>query len=252
MLNNYFPFFAFQREKYQLKKKNQNPVEWAKGVSTPMTMPTYIAYLKHHAKDAKSFIIVRHPFERLVSAFRDKIERLHSKTLVQDYYYKLVGKSITQKYRAGALRVFGEDFFSKENNYGALLPVVGKLKRVPELPTFWEFVQDVLDTNPEAMNEHWAPIHVFCSICMIKYEVIIKFENLEHEETWLKRYLKVEQMLPDRYVNQNPYKSLTSSDITQIYFSVLTDQMVKDLYRVYKKDFEMFDYTFQLRDLSFP
>lgn len=234
----------------------ENPIQWAKAVSAPMTMPSYMSYLKAHKDDrkAKSFIIVRHPFERLVSAFRDKIERLHASSLAQDYYYKMHGREITRKYRAGASQHLGPDFLSKANHYGALVPVTGRLRRVPELPTFWEFVQDVLNTDPEQMNEHWAPIHKFCSLCMVSYDVIVKFENLAQEEVWLRRYLLgSERRLPGREVNRNTNSGgLSSAEITQVYFSVLTDQMVKDLFQIYSKDFELFGYSFNLRNLSFP
>ena len=72
----------------------------------------------------KSFLIVRHPFHRLVSAFRDKFEHSHPphKTL-QDFYFLTYGQNMTQKFRRKALKKFGPDFFSKENNYGTPLPI---------------------------------------------------------------------------------------------------------------------------------
>ena len=54
---------------------------------------------------------------------RDKIERLHSRNYKQDYYYNLHGEKIVKTYRKKALRIFGENAFSKENNFGAVLPV---------------------------------------------------------------------------------------------------------------------------------
>ena len=58
-----------------------------------------------------SFIIVRHPFERLVSAYRDKLERKHAKNYLTDFYYTSYGRKIVQKYRKRALLKFGDEFF---------------------------------------------------------------------------------------------------------------------------------------------
>ena len=58
-----------------------------------------------------SFIVVRHPFERLVSAFRDKLERKHTPIYLNDFYYKSYGKKIVQKWRQKALTIFGDEFF---------------------------------------------------------------------------------------------------------------------------------------------
>lgn len=40
-----------------------------------------------------SFLFVREPFERLLSAYRDKLEGLHNK------YYRALGEQITKRYR---------------------------------------------------------------------------------------------------------------------------------------------------------
>lgn len=87
----------------------------------------------------RRFLIVRHPFERLLSAYRDKMERLGEHTsLQQDNYYTRYGRQIVSRYRAAAIQKFGADFFSEQNNFGSPGPVEARLA---ELPTWWEFVQ---------------------------------------------------------------------------------------------------------------
>ena len=104
------------------------------------------------------FLIVRHPFSRLLSAFRDKLERAkeHS-SLHQDRYFTLYGRTIVSRYRDQAVAKFGEDFFSSDHHYGAPVEVTG---RGPELPSWWEFVQWIIETNhrKQDWDEHWRPI----------------------------------------------------------------------------------------------
>lgn len=44
-------------------------------------------------KNSLSFLIVREPFERLLSAYRDKLEGYRKK------YYKILGEQIVKKFR---------------------------------------------------------------------------------------------------------------------------------------------------------
>ena len=92
-------------------------------------------------------MIVRHPFYRLVSAYRDKLERSLAGKPQNDWYYKLYGATIVKRYRVAAERRFGRQFFSKANHFGAPLPVRKKGRRTAELPTFWEFIQYVKDSR---------------------------------------------------------------------------------------------------------
>jgi hypothetical protein len=98
------------------------------------------------ATNATHFLIVRHPFYRLVSAYRDKLERTLAGKPSNDYYYNLYGKRIVKKYRASAIERFGTGMLERKNNFGSPLAVSKRGKRVRELPTFWEFVQFVKTT----------------------------------------------------------------------------------------------------------
>ena len=65
-----------------------------------------------------SLLIVRHPFDRLVSAFRDKLEQCHGPpancTLSTNWYYKQYGYKIVSQYRRQARAKFGDEYFSKK------------------------------------------------------------------------------------------------------------------------------------------
>ena len=151
---------------------------------------------KDYIKETIRFIIVRHPFERLVSAFRDKIERSN-----QGYYMKKYGKEIVTKYRAEYLEKFGANSLSKINNYGAIIPVTqgkeGKV-RTPNMPTFWEFIQWVLRKHKSHANEHWCPMIDYCSVCSMNYNYILKFEHYAEENLEFMKSVNLDQYLPEK------------------------------------------------------
>ena len=72
-----------------------------------------------HQKPVK-FIVVRNPFDRLVSAFRDRIERECSQEIWGGYSFKKKSKEIVRKYRPKFISEFGPDALSKAKNYGAI------------------------------------------------------------------------------------------------------------------------------------
>lgn len=57
------------------------------------------AELSEALSNSLSFLIVREPFERLLSAYRNKLEGHRNK------YYKLLGEQIVKEYRKGNKRV---------------------------------------------------------------------------------------------------------------------------------------------------
>lgn len=103
----------------------------------------YEAMLKTYA----AFFFVREPFERLLSAFRDKFE-----TYTTSLYSKL-GREIV-----GKLRKSSE---SKNSN---------------KLPSFDEFTEylSTLPDNPQ-WDMHWRSIHQVCYPCAIDYDYVGHF-----------------------------------------------------------------------------
>lgn len=127
------------------------------------------------------FIIARHPFERLLSAYRNKLEGdmpsaryfqsrkffwdFHrtqhfwlSQCSIHFFFLLGIGKQIIRSFRPNA--------------------ATDSLNRGHDV-TFLEFIQYLL--TPElsmnyqannSFNEHWEPIHKLCHPCAIKYNVI--------------------------------------------------------------------------------
>ena len=42
-------------------------------------------------------------------------------------------------------------------------------------------MQFVIDSKKSAMDEHWKPTSYYCSMCMLNYDYVIKFEDLSIE-----------------------------------------------------------------------
>ena len=93
------------------------------------------------------FTIVRHPFERLVSAYRDKFE------LAKKYAYV----------------------------YSHYTPRIGVHGR----PTFSQFVDYLLREEVSEYNDHWVPYWLHCHVCEMEYDVIGKMETLEEDMNFI-------------------------------------------------------------------
>lgn len=172
----------------------------------------------------RKVIFVREPFERLVSAFRDKFESPNS------YYHPVFGRPIISKYRVNATK---------------------QALRTGAGVTFPEFVQYLLDVKrPVGMDIHWEPVSQMCSPCLMRYNFIGKFENLEKEANFLLRNISAPANLtfPD-FKDRNPNAERTSAKITRDYFAQLNATERQKVYDFYYMDYLMFDYPKPFKDL---
>lgn len=78
-----------------LQKTKRPPLEMARQ-HFPRPSP---AELEEAMQNSISFLIVREPFERLLSAYRDKLEGQHNN------YYRKLGAQIVRRFRKGYKRV---------------------------------------------------------------------------------------------------------------------------------------------------
>lgn len=162
-------------------------------------------------------IIARNPFERLLSAFRNKLE---GDTQSARYFQNRVGRRIIKAFRENPSNMsleYGNDVSFKE----FALFLTNKSKDMADL------------TN----NEHWQPIVSLCHPCHIKYTLVGKYETLLDDS------LLALHTINASYV-QFPRLAHTSGTAEKLYryFSQLDLPLIRRLYKLYKYDYRIFDY----------
>ena len=144
-----------------LSKHYTQPNALARKLVPPFPLRAFQEF--YNTQNPVTFIIVRHPYERLLSAYRDKFENK------KKYYYHNYGKLMISQYRQRGIRRFGKQFYqihksSKRNSNIPYLNAVQRRVNDPT-PTFWEFIRYIIDHDN--LNEHWRPASLMCSMCRV-------------------------------------------------------------------------------------
>lgn len=208
--------------------------------------PAYLFRHKEYSHFYKT-LFVRHPFVRIVSAFKDKAERNETE---EQYFYERYWNPLLDrlygKQRDSSLRV-----------------------------TFKEFVEELLlKEDPYQYDEHWAPIWTRCEPCYVDYDFIGKLET--GEEDFRRFKSKVNSNLINMNIweninvqfgekllnNHNPDENdkLNGKELkiklrcqkqrlkyieTIRYLLQLTPKTLIELYKRYYLDFELFGYNIE-------
>ena len=191
------------------------------------------------------FLTVRHPYERLVSLYKEKLEDCNS-----DFYTSSLMMRILKRYRGlGNTSVLDRDSYLAEARDECF-----KLKedRVinPKNPfmnpmgvTFREFVQHITNEMRSLVFKdlHWTPITRGCDLCITKYDVIQKFETLERDHYYLFTLLGKQHFYGDIAQAHYNHIGTTVQDLEK-YFATLNENLLYNLYVVYRDDFDLFNY----------
>ncbi|XP_039759489.1 carbohydrate sulfotransferase 11 isoform X2 [Pararge aegeria] len=166
--------------------------------------------------DSITFLIVRHPLERLASAYNDKIVHAWPKS-----FHDQMGRRIIKKYRkAGTKPVPTERY-----------------------PVFEEFVSYVLDEArvKRSLDMHWTPYSDFCTPCKFNFDVILKFETLDEDQRFLIQMARLHEVIKPEWRNSGKGTN-TLHNINHLY-SRLRKSQLDGLYNLYKYDLQLFNYT---------
>ena len=174
--------------------------------------------------------MVRHPFERLLSAFRDKIET-HGNLPGKPYWNKAWKMIRLYRQKDVTPRPVPEK--------GLNMP---SKKPVPPPLTFPEFLRSV--ARQDVGDEHWKPYFAQCTPCNVDYDLIGKFETLGEDNPYIAAQVGIkeftEYLLP-QLGNRN--ERGPTGDKAKEYFSQVTRGELMRVYTTFHMDFVMFNYT---------
>jgi len=213
----------------EIKTKSIPPVTLARQKYPRPSKEKLISTLS--SPNAIGFLIARNPYERLVSAYRDKIVGAFLGS-----YHDKISKQILVKYR---------HIDPKSYRHGRTVP------------TFEEFVRHVLDEyrTGNELDMHWAPVYSFCNPCQVNLTHIIKFETFDRDTSRILKMAKIEYLLPSgrKLKNQNMSKgSKNSYSLVNKYTKELSSELLKGLLDLYGVDFDLFGYTRQTKSPILP
>ncbi|XP_072030649.1 carbohydrate sulfotransferase 11-like [Amphiura filiformis] len=176
------------------------------------------------------FIFVRHPFSRLLSAFKNKLSPDSSFERAQ-YWRNTIGTQIMYKNRR-----------LNPLNRTSLLDLKHYDLR------FEEFVRHVGNpSHPLPQNKHWKEISERCYPCDINYDVIGKFETLNEDARYILKLAKVHDV---EFPKPDASSPTNSSNLTTLeaYYEQVPKQDMQNLIRRYRLDFELFGYSPHTQD----
>lgn len=112
--------------------------------------------------------------------------------------------------------------------------------------TFDEFVRYLLtpelsmnyQSNQSSFNEHWESIARLCHPCLIKYNVIGKYETINDDSA-----LALHMIGADNITFPKVTRTSRTSEKLRHYIDQLPLGLIRNLYKLYESDFKLFDYN---------
>ncbi|EFN88227.1 Carbohydrate sulfotransferase 11 [Harpegnathos saltator] len=211
--------------------------------------PKTLESLQHYVNDSTVFklLIVRHPFQRLVSSYSMTLVTPTSE-LTQSNDSNLFRRDRIEdnsKYTAQSwLHAHSILYHSRPKLFHAKSSNTNILERI-FLPdkSFREFLEWLLKQPPEHDDVHWVQYHTHCAVCNVHYNFILKLDHYTLGQiNYILSKLKLDRNKIYLPMLQRTHNGLTDFKMACKYFRNLTTDMVMQLYERYKIDFDMYKY----------
>ncbi|XP_029940571.1 carbohydrate sulfotransferase 12-like [Salarias fasciatus] len=174
--------------------------------------------MKDKLKNYTTFMFVRDPFVRLISAFRSKFIR------PVELFYQNYGKML--------MRTYG--------NVSDLPDTVEEAHAAGLKPTFQQFIAYVLDpkTRRNIFDKHCRQMYRLCHPCQVKYDFIGQLETIGTDAEQVLKLMKVDHLvqLPRAYTN------FTEASWVRDWYEPIPTERRRELYKLYELDFKLFGY----------
>jgi chondroitin 4-sulfotransferase 11 len=192
-------------------------------------------YIRNVTRRFFSFLVCRHPLERILSAYRlgNSCRKSVIINLLREKFF-LNGDSSYERFKVGYwYRNHGEHIISR---YRKTVPTDLIYKNAP---TFREFIEYLVDLPISKFDVHWIPIYLQCMPCHINYRIVAKFDTLTIDSDRILKALNISVHLTNAHITQNK----TTDNTVASYYSTITTNLLGKLYDIYKFDFLLFIYT---------
>ncbi|CAF4730384.1 unnamed protein product, partial [Rotaria sp. Silwood2] len=179
-------------------------------------------------------IFVRHPFERLASAYVDKIALLKHGSMSSMDTIRL---AICRKYSSFYLTKAKKGFYRTHKH------ISKKMKEPCQkiIPKFEHFIRYIMSSGIRN-DVHWQPYSKLCHVCLFKYNFIGKYETITEDLQRLRSYLGLKSINPN---NKNYFKTGKTIEYYKLLYSNLTDELICDLKYFYEDDLKLFNYRLE-------
>ena len=161
-------------------------------------------------------VVVRHPFDRLISAYKDKF---------------VYSKNYPEQFAGLFKRVYQDDV--PYDQFGAMRP------------TFKQFLGLVVNYySVRFSDKHWRRYYDLCHPCDIRYDDVIKLETLEDDlESFTTRYTGYNSTYAFPILNnKRAHEHNKLWEVTRV-FADVSPTIIAQLMKIYKKDFELYGYS---------
>ena len=165
-----------------------------------------------------SFAIVRHPFDRLLSAYNEKFANTIGNFAKQPRLRRLIKKRFTG------------DLKTDENGNFRI--------------TFEQFLELLAKQSYAFVNLHWATYMSVCNPCLVKFKHIMRLETMEIDmPPLLNQLADVSGSRPNVTIKNSQRGCRDKLQQVTNVFRNISRYIVTDLLDVYKMDFLVYGYT---------
>jgi hypothetical protein len=172
-------------------------------------------------------IFVRHPLERLASAYVDKIGTRNSEPFS---LYDELRRSICRRYSS---------FYEQENNRTLSNQINETCEKI--IPSFEHFVEYIMSDSSQ-VDIHWKPYSTLCHVCTFKYNFIGKYETIQDDLNFFRSKFSLNSN--DSSIN-NHFSTGKSKEYYKSMYSKLSINLICNLKHFYNDDVRLFNYNFE-------
>ena len=177
-------------------------------------------------KDYTKFMVMRHPFDRLISAYHDKAfpHFINNGKAITRHYSKHISKWVIKQYHKTDTSINKRDFNA----------------------TFWEFGKYIFHKG----DRHWSPYHSVCGECIIDYDFILRTETLDADsKSFLEKSYPELSGIPAYNAMRKTHNAKQNLKTVKFLneFGTLGQKLIMKLMQKYKLDMEPFGYNYDMQ-----